>query len=158
MDRESGSSKLRESTWDDTNERLETVDVNIPLLVIGTKQVNTENASYYRLYIQLLFNNKPSSTRIWLSTTAPAFQSTTESDPSLLKSTRLRRFTSTATTRGLSLRARVPPTSCPGSLTRSLKSSSTDETRAGARDTWRGEGQSDHVQDIKCNRSPEVGL
>lgn len=39
MDRESGNSKLREAFWDEnTNERLDTVDVNIPLLVMGTKQ------------------------------------------------------------------------------------------------------------------------
>ncbi len=36
--RESGSSKQRDN-WDST-EKLEPIDVNIPLLVIGTKQVN----------------------------------------------------------------------------------------------------------------------
>ena len=39
MDRESGSAKQRESYWDINTEKLEAVDVNIPLLVIGTKQV-----------------------------------------------------------------------------------------------------------------------
>lgn len=41
MDRESGSSKLRDSNWDDYNSEIDkpsTVDVNIPLLVVGTKQ------------------------------------------------------------------------------------------------------------------------
>jgi len=37
MDREGGNSKLKETSWDD-NEGLDTIDVNVPLLVIGTKQ------------------------------------------------------------------------------------------------------------------------
>ncbi|TRY63651.1 hypothetical protein TCAL_11411 [Tigriopus californicus] len=41
MDRESGNAKLRESTWEDqsgSSDHLDTIDVNIPLLVVGTKQ------------------------------------------------------------------------------------------------------------------------